>query len=375
VGLERVRLLYVDDDEALCRLVQRQLTRHGYDVAFVLDGRRAVERIAAERFDVVALDHHMPGCDGLEILGGLRAIETAPPIIYVTAAEESRIAIAALKAGAVDYVIKDVRGEFLSFLMVAIDAAIEAERIREAKENAEAEIRATRDRFEALAEERGILLREVNHRVGNGLQLIAALLRMQAQISSSPEVRAALATAETRVMAVADIHRRLYTSESVQSVNLRDYLNDLIVDIQSSLRADETSPDFRLSAAPIHVPPDQAIAIGMIVTELVINAHKHAYPDGDGQIRIALSLNGDDSAILSVEDDGVGMNAKTTAQSTRLGRTLLEAMAQKVNGKLNYDSRTRGTRANIVFALDVDASSQKDSNSLPSCDVDDESGV
>nr|CCD32249.1 Signal transduction histidine kinase with response regulator receiver domain [Methylocystis sp. SC2] len=262
-----------------------------------------------------------------------------------------------------------------TFLMVAIDAAIEAERVREAKENAEAEIRATRDRFEALAEERGVLLREVNHRVGNGLQLIAALLRMQAQISSSPEVKAALATAETRVMAVADIHRRLYTSESVQSVNLRDYLNDLIVDLQSSLRAENLSPDFRLSAAPLFATPDYAAALGMIVTELVINAHKHAYPDGDGQVRIALSLNEADCAVLSVEDDGVGMNAKTTAQSTRLGRTLLEAMAHKLNGRLMYEAPTRGTCAKIVFALNFDASSRRDSSSLSSCDEDDKSVV
>jgi len=243
--------------------------------------------------------------------------------------------------------------------MVAIDAAIEAERVREAKENAEAEIRATRDRFEALAEERGILLREVNHRVGNGLQLIAALLRMQAQISSSPEVKAALATAETRVMAVADIHRRLYTSESVQSVNLRDYLNDLLVNLQSSLRAEDSSPDFRLSAAPLFAPPDHAVALGMSVTELVINSHKHAYPDGNGQVRIVLSRSGVESARLSVEDDGVGMTAKTTAQSTRLGRTLLEAMAHELDGRLNYDDRAHGTCANIVFALHLDASSQK----------------
>ncbi|MGD9544359.1 MAG: sensor histidine kinase [Methylocystis sp.] len=348
---ETIRLLYVDDDEALCRLVQKQLSRHGYDVDFVLHGRFAVERVLAGEFDVVALDHHMPGSDGLEILMALRELGSAPPVIYVTAAEESRIAIAALKAGAVDYVIKDVRGEFLSFLMVAIDAAIAAEQVRQAKERAEAEIRATRDRFEALADERGMLLREVNHRVGNSLQLIAALLRMQAQVSSSDEIKAALATAETRVMAVADVHRRLYASDSVKSINLRDYLNDLVADLQASLRSKASSSDLRLSAEPLLTPPDHAVAVGMIVTELVINAHKHAYSGGDGQIRIEISRKDANSAVLSVEDDGVGIHAKTTARSTRLGQTLLEAMAQKVSGALTYDARTRGTCAKIVFSL------------------------
>lgn len=348
---EAIRLLYVDDDEALCRLVQKHLTRQGYEVDFVLDGGLAVDRVASGRFDVVALDHHMPGGDGLEILAALKALGSTPPVIFVTAAEESRIAIAALKAGAADYVIKDVRGEFLSFLMVAIDAAIKAEGVREAKERAEIEIRTTKDRFEALAEERGMLLREVNHRVGNSLQLIAALLRMQAQISASREVKAALATAETRVMAVADIHRRLYTSESVQSVNLQDYLNDLIEDLRSSLKSETSSADFRLSAEPIFVPPDQAVAIGMILTELVINSHKHAYPEGRGQVRINLARSVDDTAILSVEDDGVGMQAATSAQSTRLGRTLLEAMAQKVSGTVTYEPRDPGTCAKMTFSL------------------------
>ena len=89
-------------------------------------------------------------------------------------------------------------------------------RLRRAKIAADAEIREARDRFESLATERAVLLREVSHRVGNSLQLTAAFLRMQGKASPQPEVKRALSAATSRVMAVAQVHRSLYTSDNVE---------------------------------------------------------------------------------------------------------------------------------------------------------------
>ena len=124
--------------------------------------------------------------------------------------------MAALKGGAADYVIKNVGPEFFTLLSTAIEQAVEAVRLKQAKEQADLEIRAARDQFEALAAERNLLLREVNHRVGNSLQIIASMLRFQSAAASAEEVRQALDAARQRVIAVAQVHRSLYGSANVK---------------------------------------------------------------------------------------------------------------------------------------------------------------
>src|SRR2546430_3556676 len=104
----RARVLYIDDDPALCRLVQKDLQRKGYIVEVATDGAKGVARIAQGGIDVVGLDHYMPNQDGLETLASIRSLAEPPPVIYVTAMQEGRVAVAALKAGAADYVAKDV---------------------------------------------------------------------------------------------------------------------------------------------------------------------------------------------------------------------------------------------------------------------------
>ena len=135
----RARILYIDDDPGLCRLVQKDLERQGYVVEIAADGASGVARIAQGGIDVVALDHYMPNQDGLETLACIRNLAEPPPVIYVTAMQEGRVAVAALKAGAADYVAKDVHGEFLVLLQKAIDATFDAVMLRRAKEAAEAE--------------------------------------------------------------------------------------------------------------------------------------------------------------------------------------------------------------------------------------------
>src|SRR6476620_1458852 len=195
-------VLYIDDDEGLRRLVSR------------------------------ALDRDMPCLDGLSTLARIHAIANHPPVIFVTGAQDSKLVVTALKEGAFDYVVKDAQGEFIPLLKATFQGAVEAMRMRRAKEVAEAEVRRARDRFETLAEERAVLLQEVNHRVGNSLQLIAAMLQMQSQASPGQEVKTALLDAATRVMAVAQVHRRLYTSEDVKTVAIDPYLNALIEDLR-----------------------------------------------------------------------------------------------------------------------------------------------
>jgi CheY-like chemotaxis protein len=95
-------LLYIDDDAALARLVERGLTRLGFVVEHAASGQHGLDRLTQGGVDVIALDQYMPGFDGLETLERILAVPNAPPVVFVTASQDSSIAVTALKAGAAD---------------------------------------------------------------------------------------------------------------------------------------------------------------------------------------------------------------------------------------------------------------------------------
>jgi two-component sensor histidine kinase len=340
-------LLYIDDDEALARLVNRGLTRLGFNVVHAGSGEAGLARLQEGGIDVIALDQYMPGLDGLETLAQILKMPDAPPVVFVTASQDSRIAVTALKAGAADYLVKDTLGDFIPLLHVAVEGALKQAMIRKARDDAEAEVHASRDRYAALAAEREVLLREVNHRVGNSLQIIASLLHLQANSSTQDGVKAALTNAMGRVAAVAQVHRRLYTSHDLKSVLLNQYLEALLEDLRRSAEGNKMSR-LTLKAEPIEIDPDRAVAIGIIVNELVMNAVKYAYPDGAGPIHIVLNAHGDDLE-LSIADDGVGLNVKTDPRSTGMGQRIVTAMAQKLDASVERDPSHAGTRIVLRF--------------------------
>jgi two-component sensor histidine kinase len=340
-------LLYIDDDEALARLVDRGLTRLGFNVVHAASGQDGLDRLKADDIDVIALDQYMPGLDGLETLERILAIANAPPVVFVTAAQDSGIAVTALKAGAADYLVKDLQGDFIPLLQVAVNGALRQASIRKARDAAEAEVHASRDRYAALAAEREVLLREVNHRVGNSLQIIASLLHLQANSASQDDVKAALTNAMGRVAAVAQVHRRLYTSHDLKSVLLNQYLDALLEDLRRSAEGNRMSR-LTLKAEPVEIDPDRAVAIGIIVNELVMNAVKYAYPHSAGPIHVELHALGDDLT-MSITDDGVGLNAKTDPRSTGMGQRIVTAMATKLEASVERDPAHTGTRIVLRF--------------------------
>src|ERR1700710_1844392 len=340
-------VLYIDDDDALARLVDRGLTRLGFNVVHAADGQQGLDRLAQGGIDAIALDQYMPGLDGLETLERILAIAGAPPVVFVTASQDSTIAVTALKAGAADYLVKDVQGDFIPLLQVAVNGALRQARIQKARDDAEAEVHASRDRYAALAAEREVLLREVNHRVGNSLQIIASLLHLQANSSTQDDVKAALTNAMGRVAAVAQVHRRLYTSHDLKNVMLNQYLDALLEDLRRSAEGNRMSR-LTLKAEPVEIDPDRAVSIGIIVNELVMNAVKYAYPNGAGPIHVDLHAQGDNLE-LAISDDGVGLNVKTDPRSTGMGQRIVTAMAQKLDAGVERDPNHAGTRIVLRF--------------------------
>ncbi len=286
----------------------------------------------------------MPTRDGLDVLPDILALTTPPPVVYVTGAQDGRIAVAALRAGAADYVIKDVSEDFTSLLRSALEDALLRRRLERENELAQEEIRLARDRAEAM-------LREVNHRVGNSLQLVSSFMSLQMRHVTDQGAKDALRESQARIEAVAHVHRRLYTSGDMSTVAMDEYLVGLMDELSKSIGPDEGSPKLTLDAEPLSVTTDQAVSIGVIVTELVTNAVKYAYAPGQGgEIRIHLRRENEHRVMLTVEDDGPGMG-DGTPKGTGLGAKIISAMASGLRSAVEFDGAHKGVRARLSFDL------------------------
>jgi two-component sensor histidine kinase/CHASE3 domain sensor protein len=205
-----------------------------------------------------------------------------------------------------------------------------------------AELQQSRDRAE-------LLLAEVNHRVANGLAMVAGMVGLQARSASDAETKRLLAETQGRISAVALVHRKLYTSGDVNSVALEEFLPGLLQQLEDSLRRSGDRIALNHEIDSMKFPTDQTVSIGVIVTEWVTNAYKYAYPDGAGEIRVKLRDLPDGQAELVVEDDGIGRSEAQPARGTGLGTRLVSAMTASLNAKVEYRSRNPGTSAHLIL--------------------------
>ncbi len=191
----------------------------------------------------------------------------------------------------------------------------------------------------ALAEKE-LLLREVHHRVKNNLQIVSSLLRLQAENISDERVSAAVHDSQNRIRALALVHEQLYRSESLAHIDIGEYLQSIATSVWRSLSL-RGSP-IRLVSDVCHgvgINIDQAIALGLIVTELVSNSVKHAFPDGKGGT-ISLRVHRDNTMLrIEVADDGIGMPAPVNAGGGSLGMQLVHGLCRQIGATLSFGPR------------------------------------
>lgn len=219
--------------------------------------------------------------------------------------------------------------------------AVQQSRARLATYNRELELRV-RERTEELARAAEVaereriraetLLTDVNHRVGNNLALVSSFLTMQQRVVKNPDAARALGAARARVQAIASAHRKLRLGADFASVKVSDVLGAVLEDISAGLPPGDLIK-IEHEVQPVEISARDAVTLGVLTSELVMNAVKHAFEPGTGgQIKVVLSMATGAVPFLEVSDDGVGWHEKNTREAGGLGARIVEMVARQYGG-------------------------------------------
>jgi chemotaxis protein methyltransferase CheR len=202
---------------------------------------------------------------------------------------------------------------------------------------------------EELLRQKDMLLQEMQHRVANSLQIIASILLLKARAVSSEETRQQLRDAHQRVMSVAEVQRHLNASDGIDQIEVGSYLSKLCGSLASSMVGESQPIAVKVMTDSGTIGSDKAVSIGLIVTELVINAVKYAFPasKADAVILVSYEVSGEDWK-LTVSDNGVGKGAGDALGNSGLGTAIVQALVKQLNAVMEVVSGTEGVKISIT---------------------------
>jgi len=209
---------------------------------------------------------------------------------------------------------------------------------------------------ENLMLQKDILLKEMRHRIANSLQLIASVILLKASTVKSEESRVHLEDAHDRIISIATVQRNLEPTSEGSLVPVLEYLRTLCESIAKSMIGGRKPITIKVTGGGGSVTPDEAISLGLITTELVINALRHAFPKGEGQITVTYE-SGPEKWNLSIGDDGVGLSA-TEERGEGLGTSIVGSLAGQLNAEVTKVSTDRGTVVSVSYPVAVRSSSK-----------------
>jgi two-component sensor histidine kinase len=206
-------------------------------------------------------------------------------------------------------------------------------------------------KLKAALDRHQVLLKEINHRVKNSLQVVSGMLHLQAKAVGNPDLSERLNEASTRISAVGRAYDRLAYNADFENIDLVAYLRDVIEDTEVAAAPCKINFD---APAEIQFGADRAILVALIINELILNAGKHAYPDRpDGPIWVQLVRMEKASVLVSVRDEGVGLPASfDPTTSKRLGTRLVNALATQLGAELTRPPSASGAHLVLLVPLE-----------------------
>jgi PAS domain S-box-containing protein len=213
------------------------------------------------------------------------------------------------------------------------------------------------EQIEASLSEKEVLLREIHHRVKNNLQIISSILNLQSGYITDKHSLEVFEESKNRVRSMALIHEKLYQNESLSRLSLKEYVQELVVNLVNSYRRDSKNVESKIEIEEISLATDMAIPLGLIINELVSNSLKYAFPQArEGLIFISITKEENNKYKMIVGDNGVGFPKDFDYKNTNtLGLQLVTSLVSQLNGEIivngspQMDREKKGTVYNIIF--------------------------
>jgi two-component sensor histidine kinase/PAS domain-containing protein len=220
--------------------------------------------------------------------------------------------------------------------------------------------RIAEEKLTRSLEDKEVLLREVHHRVKNNLQVIISLLNLQGRYLKDPDARALFAESQERVRVMALVHERLYRAEGVGHLDFKDYIEHLTRDILRTHQTELAKVTLHTDVVSLPLAISEAIPCALIINELIVNALKHAFPEGIiGTITVSMRPDEDDHVMLTVADDGCGLPEELDMQQAdTLGLRIVNALARQLRGQV-FQLEGPGTSLAIRFPLTISAEAKE----------------
>jgi chemotaxis protein methyltransferase CheR len=205
---------------------------------------------------------------------------------------------------------------------------------------------------EALLEQKDLLLAEMSHRVANSLQIIASILLLKAKTVQSEESRLHLEDAHRRVLSVASVQQHLQAYGLGEEISVASYLSKLCETLGTSIISGNRPVALRVVAGEGHTNASTAVSFGLIATELVLNALKHAFSEDAKTAEVVVGYEANEGDWkLTVSDNGIGLPKRRRGQNNiGLGTHLVEALAKQLDAQVKIDSTRAGTTVSIIHA-------------------------
>jgi len=232
-------------------------------------------------------------------------------------------------------VIKNRKGEIVNIVCVVKDIT---------------ELKQAEERIKASLKEKDVLLKEIHHRVKNNMQIISSILRLQSRKIKDEEILEIFKQSQYRIKSMALIHEGLYQSEDFARIDFSNYIARLTNHLFSAYGAGVRDIDFKMEVRDVYLDINRAIPCGLIISELVSNSMKHAFPNGrKGKIDIKMHPDGKGKYILIVRDTGIEFPDGLDFHKTEtLGMQIVTDLVEQLDGTIEL-RRNKGTKFKIVF--------------------------
>jgi len=348
---ESLRVLQVEDSESDAALIEHILTKSGYVVTCerVVSAREMRDALGKHPWDLIIADYRLPEFGAPSALSILHETGRDIPFIVVSGAIGEEVAVAMMRAGAQDYLLK---GD-LARLAPAVDREIRDAKTRRQREQAEQALLDREREFQnqaVILRQRETMLREIHHRVKNNMQVMSSLLSLQSRTASNPEVSRMLEDNQNRIQSMALLHEILYQSEDLAIVDFSKYVRRIVEHLFRSYGVDHRQIRLHAELDSVWLEMDDALPCALLISEVISNSLKHGFPDRrTGDVRVQLRSEIGNRVSLALSDNGVGFPRDTDwATSRSLGLRLVRALTEQLHATLDVHSR-EGTEVRVSF--------------------------